>query len=326
MRDEKRSIDLAAEEGSAERRMARHYWFRAGVLLIYSGYIHHLVLSGYLFHYVAPRMEVYVKLASIGLIMAAGAQVWMALGGNRSKRLSCECCEPDPAAGGFRSSTLLYALLLLPIVYGFLLPNGMTGSELAGVKGFSLSGPSGSSAPTVASGNASSDSAGNPGARKAAQGSGADVQDDFAADGYNEDFAKLAKRLYAKSTIVVPEEGYLEVLRSIDLYLDRFVGKRLTVSGFVYREKGMQPNEFAVTRLVMSCCAADASSYGVLVRMPNAADLLQDTWITVSGAIGKGSFAGTPIMTLNADSVKRAAAPANPYVYLYAGDYEELAQ
>lgn len=305
-----RTTDVPEEkERRAERNRTRHYAFRAALLLAYSWYIHGLVFNGSLFHYVAPRMEVAVKLASIGLILLAGAQIWMALGGNRGRRLSCDCCGPAASPNGFRSSKLLYTLFLLPVAYAVLLPTGVSGSELAGVKGMTLSGPDGPQASVSTLLPSPGDAAG----RGAAD------------DDYNSDFAALAKRLYAKSEIVVPETGYLEVLRSVDLYLDRFAGKRMTVSGFVFREKEMQPNEFAVARLVMSCCAADASSYGVLVRVSGETDLLQDTWVKVSGTVVKGSYGGEPVLALRADRLTKIQPPSNPYVYLYDGSYDDLA-
>ncbi|WP_438432627.1 TIGR03943 family putative permease subunit [Gorillibacterium sp. sgz500922] len=311
----------------AERSRARHYLFRAALLLAYSCFIQRLARSGSLLEYIAPRMETAVKLASIGLILLAGAQIWMALGGNRGHRLSCDCCEPAASPNGFRSVGLLYALFLLPVVYAVLLPNGMSGSGLAGSLGLALSGPEGSQVSAVLSapvdtweGNGSVPEAAGP-AEKEPAADGAEAS----ATGHPSELAALARRLYGKPEILVPETGYREVLRAVALHLDRFAGKRMTVSGFVFREKAMQPNEFAVARLVMSSSAADASPFGVLVRTSGKTDFPQDTWVLVSGTIAKETYGGEPVLALRADRVTRVSAPSNPYVYPYDGAYEDLA-
>ncbi|WP_058304094.1 TIGR03943 family putative permease subunit [Gorillibacterium timonense] len=319
MREETRMNHEAGHP--ADSRMVRHYLFRALLLLAYSLYILYLVQSGNLFHYIAPRMETLVKLAALGLIVVAGAQIWLALGTRREERMDCDCCAPDPASRG-RSSGLLYLLFLLPLLTGFLLPDGVSGSELTAVKGISLSGPDG----TVGFLSASSSTAKGVSAAGPFDSGGfsTGASEDVQTDGYNEDFIWLAKRLYNQDRISVPDEGYLEVLRAVDLDLDRFVGKTMTISGFVYRDKTMKGDEFAVARLVMSCCAADSSSYGVLVRDVNSRDWKQDEWVSVTGTISKVKVDGKPVLALADGSVVPSTAPANPYVYLYTGDYQDL--
>lgn len=69
-----------------------------------------------------------------------------------------------------------------------------------------------------------------------------------------------------------------------------------------------------LTRLLVSCCAADASPYKVAIRDADAP--AADTWVTVTGTWhpeGKpGSEQAWPPV-LDAESVKRVAEPANPY-------------
>jgi uncharacterized membrane protein YcgQ (UPF0703/DUF1980 family) len=50
--------------------------------------------------------------------------------------------------------------------------------------------------------------------------------------------------------IVVKPEIYLEVLSSIDLFKEPFIGKKIEISGFVYRENDLKENQFVVGRFV----------------------------------------------------------------------------
>ncbi len=69
-----------------------------------------------------------------------------------------------------------------------------------------------------------------------------------------------------------------------------------------------------VTRLLVSCCAADAAAAKVEIRDADAP--VTDTWVTVTGTWvpkGKlGSDAAWPPV-LDAGSVKKIAQPSNPY-------------
>ena len=46
----------------------------------------------------------------------------------------------------------------------------------------------------------------------------------------------------------------MELLTAVDLYMDNFAGKKMVISGFIYREDDMAPNQFVVSRLAMQCC------------------------------------------------------------------------
>ncbi|MEO3944921.1 DUF1980 domain-containing protein [Gorillibacterium sp. CAU 1737] len=96
-----------------------------GILsLLYAGSIVHLVRYGHLSLYVESRLLIPVKLAAIGLILIAGAQLWIALTIHRPAALICECCADDAGqAGEGQSRFLLYGLLLLPLLFGYVLPD-----------------------------------------------------------------------------------------------------------------------------------------------------------------------------------------------------------
>jgi uncharacterized repeat protein (TIGR03943 family) len=69
-----------------------------------------------------------------------------------------------------------------------------------------------------------------------------------------------------------------------------------------------------LTRLLVSCCAADAGPYKVEIRDADAPTT--DTWVTVTGTwhpTGEpGSEKAMPPV-LDAGSVRRVAEPENPY-------------
>ncbi|MFF8394496.1 TIGR03943 family putative permease subunit [Streptomyces sp. NPDC016172] len=88
-------------------------------------------------------------------------------------------------------------------------------------------------------------------------------------------------------------------------------GRSVRLTGFVTRDGD---GTWYVTRLLVSCCAADATAAKAEVR--GAQDPPVDTWVTVTGTWhpegGLGSAAAWPPV-LDATSVRRVPQPDNPY-------------
>lgn len=89
-------------------------------------------------------------------------------------------------------------------------------------------------------------------------------------------------------------------------------GRTVRMTGFVTRAD--DGDGWYLTRLLVSCCAADASPYKVEIREADAPPA--DAWVTVTGTWHPegelGSEEAWPPV-LDAGSVKRVAEPQNPY-------------
>ncbi len=86
-------------------------------------------------------------------------------------------------------------------------------------------------------------------------------------------------------------------------------GHRVALSGFVVRA---EPGGFEIARLVITCCAADATPVFILVRTREPAPA-QDTWVTAVGSYGGLSPADATVPVLRADTVTVIRQPRNPY-------------
>ncbi|MGW6732233.1 TIGR03943 family putative permease subunit [Streptomyces sp. NPDC055013] len=88
-------------------------------------------------------------------------------------------------------------------------------------------------------------------------------------------------------------------------------GRTVRMTGFVTRD---DDGTWYVTRLLVSCCAADATTGKAEIRGADAPPA--DAWVTVTGTWHPRGALGTdgawpPV--LDAASVRRVAQPANPY-------------
>ncbi|WP_327718262.1 TIGR03943 family protein [Streptomyces sp. NBC_00490] len=88
-------------------------------------------------------------------------------------------------------------------------------------------------------------------------------------------------------------------------------GRTVRMTGFVTHG---DDGTWYVTRLLVSCCAADASTSKAEIRGADA--LPADTWVTVTGTWHPEGKLGTDAAwppVLDATSVERVAQPADPY-------------
>jgi len=125
----------------------------------------------------------------------------------------------------------------------------------------------------------------------------------------------------ANRTIAVTTENYYDWMER--LYNDCAVYEGYTVSMTGYVINGSDvfaKNEFALARLVMTCCVADLSPVGVICKYDGASQLKLDDWYSVEGTLIAGSYEadGTTYTEpqLQVTSITPAEAVSG-YVYPY---------
>jgi putative membrane protein len=314
------------------RSITSHYFLRAAILTGFALYIMFLVKTGNITYYIAPRMVIYVKLAAIGFYVIAVYQAYIAIGSLVSKKKAAACdCEHPPSPSVFKN-IIIYSMFVLPLILGFMLPDTAMGSDLAAKRGVNLNSSRilvnssaslasttpiqtpGSSAIPTAVPSETIDSTAKSNTSKLDK-TDEQLKAMFKSDKYNEQFADLGMKLYKKDLIQVKVDGFIEILSSIDLFQDNFIGKKIEISGFIYHEEDMKPNQFVVARFSISCCSADASPFGVMIESSSANKFPKDSWVKVTGIIGKTTYAENDIMKIDATKIEKIAAAKDPYVY-----------
>lgn len=86
-------------------------------------------------------------------------------------------------------------------------------------------------------------------------------------------------------------------------------GADVDLVGFVTHPKKAKDGTYSLTRFYISCCAADAVPYSVPVQA--AEDLDDDTWLKITGTLGRGTqgFVVTPT------AIEEIKEPSSPYLY-----------
>jgi putative membrane protein len=99
--------------------------------------------------------------------------------------------------------------------------------------------------------------------------------------------------------------------------LKPLMGQKASVIGFVYHDSRLAAGQFFVSRIVISCCAADGFPVVMIVDWPDAASLKADTWVRVSGPVDQTQFDihSQAIPLIHAKSVEVVPQPAQPYLF-----------
>jgi uncharacterized repeat protein (TIGR03943 family) len=87
-------------------------------------------------------------------------------------------------------------------------------------------------------------------------------------------------------------------------------GEEVTLEGFVWREEGAAADEILLTRYVITCCVADATSAQVRVVNVPPGRFSPDDWVRITGKIYP---LGSEIL-VDATDVEAIPRPAHPYL------------
>ncbi|MFS0727153.1 TIGR03943 family putative permease subunit [Paenibacillus sp. 1P07SE] len=299
------------------RRRLAHQLLRAVILAGFAFLIVQLDRNGNLTLYIAPRMTMYVKLSALALYAAAVYQLFAALQSWMGRSAAPDCdCDHTPSPSRLKNM-IVYGLFLFPLLLGFLLPDTLMGSMLAAKKGMSLSGSESINRQAIVPEPPAAGPKTQP--DPAAQADPAAPVDPldalFPADIYTESYAKNAKKLYQQELIEVEEKQFIETLTTLDLYREHYIGKTVRISGFVYRESAMPPDQFVVSRFAMNCCSADSMPYGLMIRYANSGTFEDDSWLQVTGTLELTTYNGNEVMILQATASKPIPPSDTPYVY-----------
>lgn len=118
-------------------------------------------------------------------------------------------------------------------------------------------------------------------------------------------------------TIVVEDNNFVKWVQEIYNNPEKYNGKKITVTGFVFKDKQFNSNEFVPARLMMVCCAADMTPVGLKANYNNASELQQDSWFKFSGVIVNSKYDGQQTPVINIESIEKTQKPKYEYVYPY---------
>ena len=116
-------------------------------------------------------------------------------------------------------------------------------------------------------------------------------------------------------------ENFINTYEDIYGNPHNYFGRAINMKGFIYKQKGLNKDEFILSRIVVSCCAADAQLVGILCDYSEGEKFTEGTWVNIEGTLGEreykdyksGEISIIPIIKVN--KIEKLDKQNNEYIY-----------
>jgi putative membrane protein len=127
----------------------------------------------------------------------------------------------------------------------------------------------------------------------------------------------LASAFSTMSTIKITNLNYTEAVCEINNFPQDYVGKKVTMTGFVFRSPELTSNQISLVRYVVMCCTADSLPYGIMSEGADTKNYPDGTWLSIEGIVQMSKYDDKDVPTIKISSLQKIEAPQDPYVYPY---------
>lgn len=264
--------------------------------LILAGYFEltmYLELSGKLNQYINLHYSylAYLSMALSFILALVQLILWM-----KKKKVHSHLTTKQAKIASF-------FLLAFPLFIGFCFPTVTLDSTTVSAKGYHFPLADGSSA-TIQNEEGTTNQYLKP-----------DTSAYFTKGAYDKEMEGVAKKYLNQAEIKVTTENYMEVMEVLYDFPNRFAGKTLEFTGFVYNDPSQSDAQF-LFRFGIIHCIADSGVYGLLTTQ-NKTHYPNNTWIHAKGKIALiyHKALKQTLPTLETESFDAVSEPSNPYVY-----------
>ena len=127
------------------------------------------------------------------------------------------------------------------------------------------------------------------------------------------DKVKTKSSVNSSSTLEIKSNNYTNFLKDCHENIDKYVGKKIKISGYVYRMPDFTDNEIVIARTMLDMKNSTAVVVGLLANYDNAKSLNDNVWVECEGTIEKGNYHGD-IPILHIDKCSKIAVPEDEFV------------
>lgn len=115
--------------------------------------------------------------------------------------------------------------------------------------------------------------------------------------------------------MTISDKYFVNMVDDLYINLDDFIGQKVRLQGFAIRMQGFNPNQLVVSRLMMSCCAADSSAVGLMIEGEGVSNFKDDDWLEAEGVIDSTEYEGDTIPVIRLVQVKAIEPLKTKFVY-----------
>ncbi|UOQ84846.1 TIGR03943 family putative permease subunit [Gracilibacillus salinarum] len=283
---------------------------RAMILLLFALFITNLHYSDQVLLLINPKYEAISKIGVFILLVLFGFQIhriWKTKQ-NESHEHDCDH-HHDHGYGTINVRKLTsYSIILLPIITGLVLPLSTLDASIAEKKGVMLS--------LTNNANREESTTTNNGNASGSQQDYNQPDPNLNSNGMKKDeYEQMKGSLADASSIKMTDQAYSTYYEMINAEPEKYVGKEISIKGFVYKEDGFDANQVVIGRYLITHCVADSSLIGFLSTLEGAESIAEDTWISVTGTIYLQDYNGISLPAIKVTGWEEIQQPELPYVY-----------
>ena len=295
------------------------HFLKALLLGLFTLFFANLHLTGDITKYINPKYDYMSKMAAIlffVLLLIQLTRIWQE---KHSHHACSHHCDHDHGNNHWSLKRIVgYSIVAFPIITGFMIPPATLDSSIAANKGFLIS------QGNKESNDGSARESLMEGAESLVEKEDIDIYsseaiDDVALPNNNyvseEEYDEKFRLLQESETIQMTEDMFSTYYGEINDNPNVYAGKKIKMSGFVFKEEGFESNQLVISRFLITHCIADASIIGFLTEFDGAATIKEDTWVEIDGVLEVGSYGGYEMPVVKVTSLNVVDEPSEPYIY-----------
>ena len=114
--------------------------------------------------------------------------------------------------------------------------------------------------------------------------------------------------------ITITSSQYTNVLKEVHDQLPSYLGKKVSISGYVYRLADFEKNQFVIARDMVISSDMRTLVVGFLCQWKDSMKLENNAWVELTGTITKGHYR-EDIPIIEVSDIKNIQKPKDAYVY-----------
>ncbi|WP_413300953.1 TIGR03943 family protein [Bacillus sp. 1P10SD] len=284
--------------------------FRSFILLGFSVMLFKLHFTGEITKFINPKYQGLSQAASVLFLILFFIQVtriWTA----KENRHHHHCqhddhdCSHDHGNTPFNTKKLIgYLVIIFPLITGLLFPAKVLDASIADKKGGMAVLSNQKILKEEKKKNSNQEV---PNATPVKIGNSKELS--------KEEYEQLKQSLIESPIIKMNDDVFSAYYEEIHMDLPTFKGREIELTGFVYRDQGLEQNQLVLARFLITHCAADANIIGFMSELPEASTLEENTWIEARGILDTTTFNGTELPFIKITEWKEIKEPTAPYLY-----------
>ncbi|PPA69563.1 TIGR03943 family putative permease subunit [Jeotgalibacillus proteolyticus] len=271
----------------------------------FSSFFFKLHLTGEIAKFINPKYILMSQLAGFLFILLFIIQLGRVWEINAQHHCSAGCNGDHDHSHSRFKKVFGYSVIILPLLTGYGIEPATLNSSIAGNKGLLLPQNEGmSQARQDAFNEVVSD-------REPLDENEPIPNNNYLSDSEYDRKMELLK----EEQIEMSEDVFAVYIEEIQTNPQMYNGKKIKIKGFVYKENGLNSNQFIISRFLINHCVADARVVGMVSEYKDAALYTQDTWVELQGTIRTEEYNGVEIPVIQVEEVETISEPDDPYIF-----------